>query len=122
MKQGQCEHKNPIKKDGYWYCPDCKEMWNYEMKKDTSDKNTNILKKWEEDWDKEKRKVWGCEPKQDIPDNWNENIETCSSCGIKWKKIGKPCPVCYSPLEKDTRQKARQELIEDLINYLNSIK
>lgn len=32
-------------------------------------------------------------------EKWNENVETCSDCGIQWKKIGKSCPVCYSPLE-----------------------
>lgn len=32
-------------------------------------------------------------------EKWNENIETCSDCGIEWKKIGKSCPVCYSPAE-----------------------
>jgi len=30
----------------------------------------------------------------------DENIETCSDCGIKWKKIGKSCPVCFAPKEK----------------------
>ena len=29
-------------------------------------------------------------------EKWNENVEICSYCGIKWKKIGKQCPVCYS--------------------------
>ena len=29
-------------------------------------------------------------------EKWNENIETCLDCGIKWKKINKPCPVCFS--------------------------
>lgn len=31
---------------------------------------------------------------------WNENVETCSGCGIQWKKIGKQCPVCYEPAER----------------------
>jgi len=29
-------------------------------------------------------------------EKWNENVETCSDCGIEWKKIDKRCPVCYS--------------------------
>ena len=30
-----------------------------------------------------------------LPDEkWNENVEICDGCGIKWKKIGKPCRVC----------------------------
>lgn len=33
-------------------------------------------------------------------EKWNENVETCSDCGIKLKKIGKHCPVCYAPDEK----------------------
>lgn len=33
-------------------------------------------------------------------DKWNENVETCSNCGIEWKKIGEQCPVCYAPAEK----------------------
>jgi predicted amidophosphoribosyltransferase len=40
-------------------------------------------------------------------EKWNENIETCSDCGIHWKKIGKSCPVCYArlwhPLEKNRK-------------------
>ena len=42
------------------------------------------------------------EQEKKIPDKeeWNENVEKCSSCGIKWKKIGKQCPVCYTPAEK----------------------
>lgn len=35
-----------------------------------------------------------------MSEKWNENVETCSDCGIQWKKIGKSCPVCYSPPEK----------------------
>ena len=35
-----------------------------------------------------------------IEEKWNENVETCSGCGIKWKKIGKQCQVCYAPAEK----------------------
>lgn len=31
-----------------------------------------------------------------LPDEkWNENVEICDGCGIQWKKIGKPCPICY---------------------------
>ena len=37
-------------------------------------------------------------------EKWNENIETCSDCGIKWKKIGKSCPVCYAPAEHHTHE------------------
>jgi predicted amidophosphoribosyltransferase len=37
-------------------------------------------------------------------EKWNENIETCSDCGIHWKKIGKSCPVCYAPAEQSTRE------------------
>ena len=33
-------------------------------------------------------------------EKWNENVETCSGCGIQWKKIGKQCPVCFKPAEK----------------------
>ena len=33
---------------------------------------------------------------------WNENVETCSGCGIHWKKIGKQCEVCYAPPENLT--------------------
>ena len=33
-------------------------------------------------------------------EKWNENVETCSDCEIKWKKIGQQCPVCYAPKEK----------------------
>lgn len=36
-----------------------------------------------------------------IPEKWNENVEACSDCGIHWKKIGKSCPVCYAPAEKN---------------------
>jgi len=35
-----------------------------------------------------------------VNEKWNENVETCSDCGIHWKKIGKPCPVCYAPAER----------------------
>lgn len=34
-------------------------------------------------------------------EDWNENIEECVQCGIKWKKIGKQCPVCYSWSDHD---------------------
>lgn len=34
-----------------------------------------------------------------INSKWYENVETCSDCGIHWKKIGITCPVCYSPME-----------------------
>lgn len=30
---------------------------------------------------------------------WNKNVETCSDCGIQWKKIGKTCPVCFTPAQ-----------------------
>lgn len=33
-------------------------------------------------------------------EKWNENIVTCSDCGIQWKKIGKTCPICFAPPEK----------------------
>lgn len=47
----------------------------------------------------------GIKPKvYDLPERWNENIEECSDCGIKWKKIGKSCPVCYAPAEKSNPQ------------------
>ena len=36
--------------------------------------------------------------------DWNENVETCSDCGIEWKKIGKQCPVCFAPAEQKTKQ------------------
>ena len=36
---------------------------------------------------------------------WNENVETCSDCGIHWKKIGESCPVCYAPAEQPTRER-----------------
>src|ERR1035437_5341242 len=32
---------------------------------------------------------------KEVKEKWNENVETCDGCGIKWKKIGKQCPVCY---------------------------
>jgi len=32
-------------------------------------------------------------------EKWNENVTICSDCGIKWKKIGKSCPVCFAPPE-----------------------
>ncbi len=38
-------------------------------------------------------------------EKWNENVETCSNCGIEWKKIGKSCPVCYRPAEKHKQLK-----------------
>ena len=37
-------------------------------------------------------------------EKWNENVETCSDCGIHWKKIGKCCPVCYAPAEEHDEQ------------------
>ena len=37
---------------------------------------------------------------EDKEEKWNENVETCSDCGIHWKKIGKQCPVCFAPAEK----------------------
>lgn len=36
-----------------------------------------------------------------IPEKWNENVEKCEQCGIKWKKMGRQCPVCYSWSEHD---------------------
>lgn len=38
-------------------------------------------------------------------EKWNENVETCSDCGIHWKKRGKSCPVCYAPAEQSTRER-----------------
>lgn len=35
-------------------------------------------------------------------EKWNENVQECSDCGVQWKKIGKPCKVCYAPPEKTT--------------------
>lgn len=36
-------------------------------------------------------------------EKWNENVEECSECGIKWKKIGKSCPVCFAPAETPSK-------------------
>lgn len=38
--------------------------------------------------------------KQEDKEEWNENVEDCSGCGIHWKKVGKQCPVCFAPPEK----------------------
>jgi predicted amidophosphoribosyltransferase len=38
-------------------------------------------------------------------EKWNENVETCSDCGIQWKKIGRSCPVCYAPAETNIKTK-----------------
>lgn len=35
-----------------------------------------------------------------LKEKWNENVETCSDCSIRWKKIGQACKVCYAPPEK----------------------
>jgi len=40
-----------------------------------------------------------CPTNQPIEEKWNENVETCSDCGIQWKKIGKSCQVCFAPAE-----------------------
>ena len=31
---------------------------------------------------------------------WEDNVEECSDCGIKWKNMGKSCPVCFAPKEE----------------------
>lgn len=49
---------------------------------------------------------------QPIEEKWNENVETCSDCGIQWKKIGKSCQVCFAPAEPkhdEPSQKSWQE-------------
>ena len=48
-----------------------------------------------------------CEQKTECEhkEKWNENVETCSGCGIHWKKIGKSCPVCYAPKEKHEEER-----------------
>jgi rubrerythrin len=46
-------------------------------------------------------------------EKWNEHVETCSDCGIRWKKIGKPCPVCYAPAERTKENTAREATKED---------
>jgi predicted amidophosphoribosyltransferase len=38
--------------------------------------------------------------KRKSKEKWNENVETCSDCGIEWKKINKSCSVCFAPPEK----------------------
>jgi rubrerythrin len=56
------------------------------------------------------------EYKQEMPvdeEKWNEHVETCSDCGIRWKKIGKPCPVCYAPAERTKENTAREATKED---------
>lgn len=50
----------------------------------------------------------------DKEEEWNENVETCSDCGIQWKKIGKQCPSCYAPAEKKRAEKDL-ELVGNLI-------
>ena len=44
-----------------------------------------------------------------MEEKWNENVETCSDCGIRWKKIGKSCPVCYAPAER-----GHEKLIQEI--------
>lgn len=39
---------------------------------------------------------------------WNENVETCSGCGIKWKKIGKQCQACFALAEKRTNSPTKE--------------
>lgn len=46
-------------------------------------------------------------------EKWNEHVETCSDCGIRWKKIGKSCPVCYAPAERTKENTAREATKED---------
>lgn len=46
-------------------------------------------------------------------EKWNEHVETCSDCGIRWKKIGKPCPVCYAPAERAKENTAKEATKED---------
>lgn len=45
-----------------------------------------------------------------VRESWNENIEKCDGCGIKWKKIAKQCPVCYQWSEHD------REMLHDARN------
>lgn len=33
--------------------------------------------------------------KSQIKTAWNENVVTCSGCGIEWAKNGEQCPICY---------------------------
>jgi len=47
-------------------------------------------------------------------EKWNENVETCSDCNIQWKKIGKPCPVCFAPAEKHNCEKCESEAKNDI--------
>lgn len=47
-------------------------------------------------------KIFMATQPQPIKEEWNKNVETCSNCGIQWKKIGKQCPVCYEPAEEHT--------------------
>jgi hypothetical protein len=56
-----------------------------------------------------------------MDEKWNENVETCPSCGIKWKKIGEQCPACYDPgrtksaKEKMTEREKELGELNDLI-------
>ena len=50
-----------------------------------------------------KERIEKVETKHEKPkkvEKWYENVETCSGCGVHWKKIGESCRVCYAPPEK----------------------
>lgn len=47
-------------------------------------------------------------------EKWNENIETCFACGIEWKKIGKLCPICFAPAEKDYSKYCHEYLPDEV--------
>lgn len=55
-------------------------------------------------------------------EKWNENVETCSGCGIHWKKIGHSCPVCFSPSEKHLSPTNLQREKKDYKNKEESMK
>lgn len=40
-------------------------------------------------------------------EKWNENVEECEGCGIKWKKINQQCPVCFAT---NKTQNSREEI------------
>ena len=42
-------------------------------------------------------------------EKWYENVETCSGCGVHWKKIGESCRVCYAPPEKQKEIKGEEK-------------
>jgi len=48
-----------------------------------------------------------------VQEKWNENVETCSDCRIHWKKIGKPCKVCFSPAEKPQEKNVLERFREE---------